>query len=328
MMVVIETSSWFPLQLVSYIGLVLIVLFDAGLIKQVDASSLDRLKTIDFKSTEFLYLVLIGLVYIHEFVQSVALMQLVYTAIVVHGVYSLFKKAEWLIYPVILLLFIVSGDDERIYLVYVGAPAYYLLSSVFRDLPGCFGEEGKDSFYITRNLEKMIIFFSINLAFNMYVYMGGEFNMNVKVDAGAVGVVNVEQYPMLSAFLMVYHKLGYFFVLAAFFGRFVVYDKDKFEKYATQSGCQYAYFQFNNVMSYIWKLMMLKSLVLMWTFHLSFWLYKDYITCFIMTCITTLITLLFGAILLCYYGHESILSLGNIVAELYHNKKKEMELAN
>jgi hypothetical protein len=327
MVLVVEYWTWFPLQLFSYIGLVTILLYDSGLISK-HASSLNQLKNINYKSNEFMYLVLILFVYLYEFVESIALMQLVYTVVFFHSVYCLFKKPHLLVYPSTLLLFIISGDEERFFLVFVLTPAFSLLATVFRDLPSCYGEEGKDSFYIIRNLEKMILLFSVNFAFNMYVYMGGEFNMNVKVDAGAVGVVNVEQYPMLSAFLMAYHKLGYFFILAAFLGRFIVYDKEKFDGYSSLSGCQYSYFQFNSSMSYVWKVMMLKSLVLMWTFHLSFWLYKDYITCFIMMCITTLVTLLYGALLLFYHGQEFFTSLANLVTELYYKRKKEMQLAN
>jgi biotin transporter BioY len=59
-----------------------------------------------------------------------------------------------------------------------------------------------------------------------------------------------------------------------------------------------AYLQQSTVFGYLWKFLVLKSLVLMATFHLAFWLYKDYLTCFMMTMITSIITVGLGAVLL------------------------------
>jgi len=158
--------------------------------------------------------------------------------------------------------------------------------------------------------------------------MGGDFNMNVAVRAGTIGVLNAEHSPVLAAILMAYHKLGYFFIMVTYFARILHYDREKYDNFAAFNEPQPAYLQIKPVTYTFWCFMILKSLVLMWTFHLSFWLYKDYLTCFIMTMITSIITLLLGAFILAHGVHYQLVVVYNYFLQLYQRGKKKEVLIN
>ncbi len=128
---------------------------------------------------------------------------------------------------------------------------------------------------------------------------------------------------MLSAFFMIYHKLGYFFLLIAYLARIMAYGtkREVFllyslghldqQKYTSDSvsnlslsgGSASYYLQQQSTGYYLWFYLFLKATVLLWTFHLAFWLYKDYLTCFMMAVITSLVTLLYGVVLVTHHIH-------------------------
>ena len=64
--------------------------------------------------------------------------------------------------------------------------------------------------------------------------------------------------------------------------------------------------------------MFLKSAVLLWTFHLAFWLYKDYLTCWVMAMITSLVTGCYGFVLVC---HQILVDIVPSVLKLVQHGK-------
>jgi hypothetical protein len=77
----------------------------------------------------------------------------------------------------------------------------------------------------------------------------------------------------------------------------------------------------------LWKYVKLKAVVLMWTFHLAFWLYKDYLSCFIMAMITSIVAIGFGVILLCYEVSPYILHYSTLLWRQLNTSKSDINMS-
>jgi hypothetical protein len=133
---------------------------------------------------------------------------------------------------------------------------------------------------------------------------------SVDVRAGTIGVLNPEASPMLAGFLMAFHKGGYFFIFIATLGKMVAVDMAWLQQTqanslsahsASATGISHSFVYF------FWQLLALKSIVLLLTFQISFYIYKDYLTCFIMAIVTSIITLCFGLFLFFFKFRETVI---------------------
>ena len=270
---------------------------------------------------DIIYISILTLVLIYELSSNIFIMQFIYLLLLIDLIICSIYDPQLLVFPISMLHFIVSSDNERCYTLFIALPSYILLSSIIKELPSYDTTDTTENRHL-KNLRLILLLVMVNFTYDSYVVMGGQFNMNVVVKAGNIGVVNVEDYPMLSAFLMAYHKLGYFFLLIAFLARVMIYDKLKqFNEFNSSSSQMY--YNTEPIGIYFFHYMLLKSIVLLWTFHLAFWLYKDYLTCFIMTLITCLITALYGIILLVHNSNEDVKPIVTTLYEKFQNKRRQ-----
>jgi len=308
------------LEFFGYVALIGAVLIDFQQHSRINsvAGLSDYIQKSGFNK-EALYIIIIVLIYLYETSEIIFFMQLAYVLIFVHTGISLLYYPQSLVYPATTLLFAISNLNERIFLLIVLSPVYYLLTQTIKALPAW-----SVSPLPFRMVSKSLMLLIINISIDCYSSMGGQFNMDVVVEAGAVGVVNVEQYPRFSGFLMGYHKLGYFFILIAYLARILAPEKkeepDLFN--GSNNAISSVWFASYETGIYLWKYLLVKAMVLMWVFHLSFWLYKDYLTCFLMTEIAALITLCFGVVL--FLQVVSTSEIGNkllMKAKMYLSKR-------
>eukprot|EP01132_Coremiostelium_polycephalum_P005163 gene5163-6428_t len=258
------------------------------------------------------YLSVYTLALLHDLTGFVLLMQLCYFVMVLIAIGLVFgffngggiNEEAFLLTS--LMLFILSTQEQRFYLLVVLIPQLYSLSSIYLANPKYslqFGGGSNQSKMVTcglRAISRMAALFMIMLVFQAYIFMGGEFNMNVDVRAGNVGLVNMEDYPTFSGFLMVYHKLGYFFILITFLFRLTKSSTnnnngdDENSTVVVDNQQQYTN---NELRIYLFRFLGQKAIVMMWIFNLNFWQYKDYLDCFIMTLILSIVTVGFGFLL-------------------------------
>jgi len=303
------------LHLFNFLFLEFYVLFDCGITSYNQLADHFR-DGFQIWKIESMYSLLIFLIFVYEYIEVDIVIDFVYLVLFLHIIYCLLKDGISLILPVVLLAFIISLNEERFFFVCIFCPCLSLLAQAFKELPSPYGN---DRIYHHKNPQKMILLLTISMTYMAFVQLGGEFNMNVNVRAGGIGVPNVESFPTFSAIMMGYHKLSYFFMLIAILSRMIINDGEKMQECLERSGNSRW-----NFGEYVWKIMILKSLILMWTFHLAFWLYKDYLTCFIMTMITSLFTLLIGLILLFNQGHEQLFSFAKYVNRWYRNRNSPL----
>ncbi|KAF2073094.1 hypothetical protein CYY_005589 [Polysphondylium violaceum] len=196
-----------------------------------------------------------------------------------------------------LMLYIVSTDNQRFYLLVILLPQLYLLSNIYNNANSQkYSHQTNmwDSNYRLKSLARMIPLLMIFITFQAYVFMDGQFNMNVDVRAGNIGLVNMEDYPTFSGFLMAYHKLGYFFVLITFLTRLTNTRYQQIQSYLN-IGTDIESISYEvELKFYLLRLLSQKALIMMWIFNYNFWQYKDYLDCFIMTLIFSIIAVGYG----------------------------------
>eukprot|EP01133_Synstelium_polycarpum_P020248 gene20248-24277_t len=163
------------------------------------------------------YAAVILLTFLYEKSGAVGLMQLGYFVLILNFVALLVfnRLADDGFIFAGTLYYIVATDTQRFYLLAFFLPQLYHITNLYSGAAAKFLSQVGATKYVSR----MLAFFIIMLAFNAYISLGGEFNMNVDVRAGNVGLVNMEDYPTFSGFLMLYHKLGFFFMLVTFLVR-------------------------------------------------------------------------------------------------------------
>ncbi|KYR01067.1 hypothetical protein DLAC_02161 [Tieghemostelium lacteum] len=254
------------------------------------------------------YLVIVLMTLFYDLTGSVVIMQFAYLCLLVKTIQIILmvQTTDEIYMVASILLYILSTDNQRFFLlVFYLAPMYFL--------SGIYSERPKLSLQVPtfanslRYLSRMIAFLMIILAFHSYIYMGGEFNMNVDVRSGGIGLVNMEDYPTFSGFLMAFHKLGYFFVLITFLHRLskpsLQDDKDSYQLNMVFNAFNQRSQQVLSIQQtqqlyelryQLFRFLAQKSLIMMMIFNFNFWQYKDYLDCFIMTLIISIIAVGFG----------------------------------
>lgn len=93
----------------------------------------DQILDIKYLRRDTIYLGVIALIYLYEWSNNAYLiMQLAYLAIFADLLYCLFVDPNYLVYPVVVLLFALETSDERIFLLLVLVPSFHTLSELFR----------------------------------------------------------------------------------------------------------------------------------------------------------------------------------------------------
>ncbi|EAL71474.1 hypothetical protein DDB_G0271900 [Dictyostelium discoideum AX4] len=176
---------------------------------------------------------------------------LVYLVLGVHSIWLLFSPRYYqsdLFLPISMLLYFLSNDKERLYLVLFVIPQFYCISNVFyyklfnvfqpilKQYRKASSTQYKDEYKINRLCKsifnyslKDINFFSgitdhflpfivllmTSIALSCFKLM----DMNFQIGDVAIyvpGVYDPPTRPIFSGFVMGFHKLGYFFLLGAF----------------------------------------------------------------------------------------------------------------
>jgi len=297
-----HTFLSFIMELCNAFGLVAFVLLDTHSWKISDFSNLDMLSVTNTLSRpqnilrfEYIYVAIVPFIYLYQFYQNYLIMQVIYFILVCCTITKL-DSIHTIIHSYTFLYFILSVPSQRFFLIFIVTPTFYVMTQIYKDLCQHGNGANEHNTQLT-TAKKLFVLLLVNLAYQAFATAGGQFDMSVEVRAGTIGVLNVEYTPMLSAFFMLYHKIGVFFIMTAYLGRIITYDKESIVDNTLQNNYGYLTSQ-QSIGRYLWSYLLLKSVVLMWIFHLAFWLYKDYLTCFIMTMTTALITVLFGAVLI------------------------------
>ncbi|EGG23346.1 hypothetical protein DFA_05478 [Cavenderia fasciculata] len=238
------------------------------------------------------YIAVLVLTFLYEFSGFVKLMQLGFIILFFSfGYLFITNRLEDSYIVTALLLYTVSTDDQRFYLLAIYLPSFYFLTNIYS---GSNVRFLNPQYGVNKTIARLLFFLLIILAFGCYITMGGEFNMNVDVRAGNVGLVNMEDYPTFSGFLMLYHKLGYFFVLVTFLLRFAKTTESCSEHWSGDVEGQGHF----SLKYWMFRYLAQKAVIMMWIFNLNFWLYKDYLDCFIVTIIISIVVVGYGASLL------------------------------
>jgi hypothetical protein len=262
--------------------------------------------TIDFYFL-LIHVFILFFVFIYEFYENIILMQIIYLIILILFIISIIIKIKLIEFPIIMLLFILSTNEERLFILIYLFPSFFILNKIFNQTNKI--DKRNNNYYKTINLIILIII--IIFSYNSYIINKGLFNMNVEVRTGTIGLLNAEHNPFISGFLMLFHKIGIFIILFANFAKLISDDFDYWQELNPSKELYFYLSSNSNIIIFI-KIMILKSTVLIWTFHLAFWIYKDYLTCFIMTIITSVISFLFISLLLIFILSNQFISMLNI----------------
>ncbi|EFA83653.1 hypothetical protein PPL_02719 [Heterostelium album PN500] len=257
------------------------------------------------------YSAVIVLSMLYELTGIVSLMQLGYIVLFLQFIqlmmFNRLAEDGYLISSI--LYYVVATEQQRFYLLALFVPSLYLLSNHIFNLYPSVSRSGQISMInATRQLSRLTAFLLLAIAFHSYLLMGGTFNMNVDVRAGNIGLVNMEDYPTFSGFLMLYHKLGFFFILVTFLARLSRGEQSCSEHWNHNNNSSNNNNNNNNnkLLSnedtsfkyWIFRYLGQKAVIMMWIFNLNFWQYKDYLDCFIMTMIISIVVILYGVLIL------------------------------